>query len=345
MARSLSGTLTTAQKGTGRVPYIRIFINSVDYTGRLLFIEHIEEAYRDRAIIVLRNNDRALDPGTVDLRGYEFEVGYGFTTGAGNEYVGDGTNEPGPAALFVKNQQTISAEGQVVCQLYCEGMWMYAREQRIRAYGSAPYFVGAYDGTTDTVYDIIEDIIEGALGWTLDPKPSPDDGILDTFKPVFDINQIPYESAASLLYRLITMTKCYFRLRANNVWTIVYPQTSDSVNQTFYSDQEHYFLEYMEKYNEVVPNRIVVYANNPELLDPWPEPVMTGDTGAYSGNYTEVLQPYVVASITVQADASNRAAAIKTRLDSESLAGRLIVPHDCGMELYDKVSVVDTRGG
>jgi len=337
MARTLSDTLTAAQQGTSKTPYIRIVINGVDYSDRVLSVEHIEEAYRDRAIIVLRNDDRALDPGTVDLRGHRFCPGYGYVTSEGNEY-------SGAPDLWVKSQQVISREGSVVCQLYCEGMWMYAREQKVRAYGSAPYYIGAYDGTTDTVYDIIEDIIEGALGWTLLPAPSPDDGILTSFKPVFNINKVPYESAASILYRLITMTKCYYRLTAGLTWKIVYPQESDSVDEVYYSDQPHYFYEYMEKYNEVTPNRIVVYTNfNPDDETTWPS-ILVGDTGAYSGNYNEVIQPYVVASIDNQSDANARAAALLTRVKSESLAGRLIIPHDCGVELYDKVNVLDRRG-
>lgn len=337
MARTISETLKTAQEGTAKVPYIRIYINSVDYSSRLLFLEHIEEPYRDRALLILRNNDRAFD--AVDLTGRSFQIGYGYTTGEGDEYCGDGNND-GTPTLWVKNQQIVSSEGQVVCQLYCEGMWMYLREQRVMAYGSAPYY--DYQFTATTVYDLIEAIIETAMSWTLNAFAGAQDGIINTFTPVFDLNEMPYESAALVLYRLISMTKCYLRQKADTTWELVYPQTSDSMDKTYYSDKAHYFYEYMEKINEVVPNRIVVYCNQ-DADGGWTG-VITGDTGAYSGNYVEVLEPYVVGSITSQGDANNRAAAILTRIKAEGLAGRLVAPHDCSVELYDKVEVRDRRG-
>ncbi len=343
MARSNSATMIAAAAGTNRVPYIRIYINSVDYSSRLLFAEVIEEPYRDRGTFIFRNDDRLFDD--VNLIGRSFQPGWGYTTGAGNEYCGDGTND-GTPTLWVKNQEIISLPGRVVCQLYCEGMWMRLRERQIISVGgSAPYWLGDYDGSTITIYGIIEDIIEDDISWTLNPKPSPDDGILDTFKPVFRINSSEFEMSAFALYRLISMTKCYLRQKSATTWEIVFPQDADSVDETYYSHSAdgHSFKEYMERVTEVIPNRIIVYANNPNGEDPWPSGIITGDSGAYSGNYVEVKEHHIAPTITSQGDADNRAAAILTRLKAEGLAGRVIVPHDNRVELYDKVSVVDTR--
>ncbi len=224
---------------------------------------------------------------------------------------------------------------------------MRLRERQIVSLGgSAPYWLGDYDGSTTTIYGIIEDIIEDDLSWTLNAKPSPDDGILDTFKPVFRMNSGEFEMSAYALYRLITMTKCYLRQKAATTWEIVFPQDGDSVDSTYYSHSAdgHPFYEYMEKITEVVPNRYIVYANNPNGEDPWPSTIITGDSGAYSGNYTEVKEHVLAPTITDQDDANNRADALLVRAKAEGLAGRLIVPHDCRVELYDKVAVVDIRG-
>jgi len=59
--RTISGTLLAAQQATQRKPYIRVVINSVDYSDRVLFVEHHEEPYRDYATIILQNADRGLD--------------------------------------------------------------------------------------------------------------------------------------------------------------------------------------------------------------------------------------------------------------------------------------------
>jgi len=87
VARSISGTMLAAQKASEKVPYIRIAINSIDLSGRLLFMEYIEEPYRDRATLVFRNDDRYFDSNS--FVGYNFQIGLGFTTGSGDEYCGD----------------------------------------------------------------------------------------------------------------------------------------------------------------------------------------------------------------------------------------------------------------
>ncbi len=366
MARTLSTALLAAQTATKRKPAIRININSVDYSSRLLLLEHHEEPHRDYATIVLSNSDRGLDAvstATSNLLGYRFRIAYGYYTGetvaepngdgAGKEYVES-------ADLWVKSQQLISSPGQLVCQLYCEGQWMSLREQRVMALlnemavanpdevGNDPYFSATFEGT-HTVYQLIESILENAMSWTLNASPATDDDILNDFKPFFSLEELPF--AADILRGLISMTKCYLRAKANLAWDIVYPQTTDAVNETYYSDQPHYFLEYAEALNLMNPNRIVVFCNNPLNKDEWPEPVMIGDTGVPSGalnvgsgNYNEVLEAQLARTITQQLDADRRVAAILSRYKAEVLAGYLIVPHDARVELYDRAAVVDTRG-
>lgn len=335
MARSISDALLAAQVAPSNTPYIRIYINSVDYSSRLLALEHHEEAYRDRAVIILRNDDLALS--SVDFTGQQFKIGYGHVT-ASNEY-------SETADLWVKNQLFTSAPGQQVCQLYAEGMWMRLREQRIMAgvTGSQPFYDNTFNAT-NTVYSLIELVIENAMSWTLSAFAGAQDGIINTFQPIFDINQMPYENGATVLYRLLWMTKCYLRAKAGTTFELVYPQTSDSADETYYSDQAHYFMEYTEKVSLLIPNSIVVMCN--AGLDGLWTNIITGtaEDATEIAKYYEILQPFMAASITDQDDANRRAAAILTRLKAETLAGRLVVPHDARVELYDKVQVVDTRG-
>lgn len=361
MARTLSADLLTAQQATQRKPAIRILINDVDYSDRLLFLEHHEEPYRDYATIILSNSDRGLDDVATEdnnLTGYRFRIAYGYYTGqtvaepngdgAGNEYVDS-------ADLWVKSQQMISSPGQLVCVLYCEGQWAYLREQRVMALPDPsaievfdpskvtddPYFISTFEGTK-SVYSLIESVLESAMGWTLDAAPATDDGILTDFSPHYSLEELPY--AAAVLRDLIMMTKCYLRPKANLTWEIVYPQDTDTVDESFYSYQSPYFLEYAEKTNLITPNRIIVFAGNPDKLTVWPEPIIVGDSGAYIGNYDEVKEPTLAWTITSQTDADNRAEAIKTRYQAELQAGYLIVYHDARVELYDKVQVFDSRG-
>ena len=346
MARAVSGTLLAAQQAPKRKPYTRVVINSVDYSSRVLFIEHHEEAYRDYATIILDNHDRIFD--FVSLSGYRFRIGYGLTTGAGSEYYET-------ADLWVKTQSKVSSPGQLVCQLYCEGQWMYMRDQRMMALlnelavgdpdkvGADPYFIGTFE-KTKTVYELIESVIENAMGWTLNAFAGTQDGIINSFKPVYSLDGLP--NAADVLggdeIGLIRMTKCYLRPKANLTWDIVFPQDTDAVNEYYYSNQTPQFYEFSENDALVVPNRVVVFADyDPDAPE---EPIIVGDTGAYSGVYDEVLHFVLAPTIDNQTDADNLAAAVLTRFKAEELAGYLIVPHDSRVELYDRVKVEDWRG-
>ena len=119
MVRTLSPALLAAQQVTSRTSAVRVLINGVDYSSRVLFIEHHEEPYRDYASILLQNNDRGLDKVSTlanNLLGYRFRIAYGYFTGrivaepngdgSGNEYVET-------ADLCVKAQKMISSEGQL----------------------------------------------------------------------------------------------------------------------------------------------------------------------------------------------------------------------------------------
>jgi len=407
--RKIYETLLAAQKAVSATPYIRIYINDTDYSARLLTLEHHEEAYRERATLVLRNDD--LHFNSVDLLGKQFEIGYGHTVDSTNYYTGDGTSEPGTAPLWVKNQMMVSAGGQLYCILYAEGMWMRLRETRIMAgvitwkadtaftvgreliptipnghkyecttagtsgateptwttvsggtvtdgsviwteVGTGQYGYGTLFNATHTVEELMEMIFEIALSWTFhkraeareDGTTCVSDSIIDVFKPVFNVNQMPYETAAGILYRLIWMTECYLRATHNTTFELVYPQTDDAVAETFYSDQAHYFFEYTEKVNLLIPNSIAVVCNE-GLDEQWTEALLgTAKDDTEIAKYAEIIQPFVAASITTQGNADNRAAAILQRLKSETLAGRLVVPHDARVELYDRVSIVDRRG-
>lgn len=337
--REISGTLEIAQASASATPYIRIYIGGNDYSSRLLSLEHREEAYRDRATIILRNDDRTLDE--VDLAGEYFEIGYGHHTGEGDEY----SNAPG---LWVKSQQFISMEGVLACQLQCEGMWMLLRELRVLIAGNPPAYDVVYAGT-HTVYQLMA-LVLAAADFTLAALGGEDDGIVNNFTPIFDINELPYEAAAAVLYRLICMTKCYLRPQASKTFKVIFPQDADAVNENYYSDQGHYFFEYTEKRNLLIPNSVAVFCNQGEDGN-W-DSVITGtaeDAGAiaayaHGGFNGEILQCHQAATISDLTDANNRAAAILTKAKAEVLAGRLLIPHDASVELYDKVAVYDARG-
>ena len=186
------------------------------------------------------------------------------------------------------------------------------------------------------------------MGWTLNAFAGTQDGIINAFRPIFEVNQMPFENAAALLYRLMWMTKCYLRAKNGKAWDVVYPVTGDTADETYYSNQAHWFIEYVEKTILLIPNSIVVLCNQ----DPTGEwdteayPLITGtaEDATQIAKYAELVQPFIAGNIRSQVDADNRAVAILSKFKSEILGGRLVVPHDAQVELYDKVVIYDGRG-
>ncbi len=346
MRTVVAGTITQAlidtQNVSGRKPYISININSVEYWSRLEYIEYHEEAYRERAIIGLSNRDNSLDD--LDIDGEEFEIKTGHDT---TDQGGNSTDTVTHATMWVKSHQIISIQGERIYQISAEGMWIRLREQKVISGVTGPQdqMYSNVFNATNTVYELMELIIEGALGWTL--VIAPNDGIINTFKPVFSINQMPFENGAALLYRLVWMTKEYIRMRNNKRVDLIYPQVSDDVDETYYSDRAHWFTEYVEKSILLIPNSIVVLCNQDPTGEwntaAYPLIVGTASDQAQIDKYAEVIEVFVVGSITSQSDADDRADAILSKLKSEILGGRLIIPHDSRVELYDKVSIEDYR--
>lgn len=409
MVRTVAGgTITQAlideQNAASRTPHIRIYIDSTDYSSRLLYLEHHEEAYRDRAVIGLSNRDGTLDD--VDLDGQEFEIAYGYITGnavaepLGNNDTAEYVYTP---TLWVKSHQIISVQGERIYQIYAEGMWMRLREQKMIAginqwRASIAYvedqqvppttpnghlykctvagtsgateptwptatggtvvdgtvtwtedgYAGLYSNvfpSTHTVESLIQLIIE-SLGWTW-TAVADSDGLIDVFKPVFEINQMPFENAAALLYRLIWMTKCYLRAKSSKTWESVYPETGDAADVAYYSDKAHWFTEYVEKTILLIPNSIVVLCNQDPNLQwntaSYPLIVGTAEDAVQIAKYAELVQVFIAGNIRTQTDADNRAAAILTRMKAEILGGKLVTPHDSRVELYDKPAINDNR--
>ena len=351
MARSISATFLAEQQAATNTPYCKLVFTSKDagttvdlstdssaYGNRILLIDHTEEPYDDFATIIFRNHDRTIPR----MKGYWTEVGYGYVTGAGNEYLGDGTNEPAPPRLWIKHQQTVLAGGKLWEVLELEGMWTKLREQVIRL-GDPPLYTKSY--TTDTIYTVIR-LILAELGMTLNALVE-DDSIINNFQPQFDINAQPFEYAAPLIYRLLNMTASYLKALDDLEWEIKYPQSSDAVDLIFYSDQAPYFHEYVERVNTLIPNHFLVYGNaGDDGL--WADYIVSaspyGVDAAEIAAYDEIYRIVLAAALTTQGDVNSRAASLLARAKFEAMAGRMYAPHDARVELYDKLSVVDTRG-
>ena len=354
--RAASAAIITEQEALSKTSYIKLLFThksgspTYDYSARRLQIEHHEAPYNAiGTFIILDDHDRSIE----DITGYWVEIAYGYYTGnnvaephgdnAGNEY------EYTPR-LWVSSFMRYSAEGHAKVILNLKSAWEVLNEQLIML-GSPPlYYEKSINNTIYELLGVIFDEASSATGFTftLLALGAADDGVINTYLPAFEMNAVEgmYNSMAQLISDLMDMTFCYLRAKYNLEFEVVYPQESDSDDETYYSYQAHYFKEYTEAVNVLLPNHVAVFAYRNEDGTWTTPPMLIGEALDQDAidDYMEVLEPFLAPYITTQVDVDNRALVILARSQAEVLSGRLIIPHDCRVELYDRVKVYDTRG-
>ncbi|KKN70386.1 hypothetical protein LCGC14_0430810 [marine sediment metagenome] len=354
MTRVITPELKAAQEASFGTPAIELIFTSKDEltthdyslttasTNRLKYIEHWELPSDDFAIIVLRNEDLSIP----DLRGYYVDIGYGFDT---TDHGGSGLETSATARLWVEHQQYISEPGTLIVVLTLEGVWRRMMRKIIKSVGDAPDFTYKFEGLT--YYKILEFIIEDELGYELRALGQHDDGIIDTTVPEFEINKTVFEYAGLIVERLMNHTKSYLRAEAGLIFRVRYPLVSASEEETkygdvilqYYSDQAFQFYVYDEKKSVLVPNHIIVYGNqNPDTGD-W-DNIITAEAEDVGTNEQRVTEIQQAGGLRSQGELQNLADAILLRYKAQQTAGRLVIPHDCRLELYDRILITNSRG-
>ena len=359
MAKSISAPLLSAQQSLNRRPYTRLVFTSKDgnttydysfnpsvTTNRFFHIEHyalVEDGY---ATIVLKNEDNAV----ADLRGYYVDPGYGYDTsdngGSGNEY----STTP---RLWVYGQQHISAPGQQLVILLLEDIWRRMARKLVdveEELGIIFHLPSNYKTfNTFTIYGLMFYMVVTTLGYTLAALGDEDDGIINNIPTEFSINVSAFDYMGAMLMRLVAMTKTYLIAKPNKIFKVVFPEESDAVDFTYYSDQIPEFLEYTERKSVLLPNHIIVYGNYIEpteengLITGW-ENIITAEVSEIGTNEEDVLEIQVAQGLRSQAEVDNLANSILQKAKAQTVSGRLIAPMNIALELIDRVEILDSRG-
>ena len=359
--RVISTALNTAQQSNKRKPYNELIFNSsdgvsYDYSDRNKGIVHTEYVNNDKSIttyatIQLWNKDRAI----ADLTGYWIEVTYGdkfITNGVVTGMEGELT-----ARMWVKSQNTVSFPGTVDVVLRLEGMGEYLNERPCLMDTTAPWH---YNHWVETgAYGILYFALENE-GFILEYPlpPDQDDGIIDTWKPDFKINEtllIPtvegsisaitsHETVGGVIKRLMSTNYCYLRPKPGLRFDIRYPQEDEPVDETYYSYQPYWFYKFNYRKSPVIPNKFFVYCDMDFETGLFNVPLLIGfaEDEEESAKY-EVTSINWALDIRNQIDADNRANLYLSNAKLRSEGGELLTPHDIRPELFDKVEVKDAR--
>ena len=263
-------------------------------TNRLEEIEAHWEPFDDYCVMILRNDDLAVP----DITGYYVDLGMGYNTDSGLRY---GTRP----RLWIKKRHVLSGGGKeqkkdlkVILEL--EGVLNILKEQKVLIGAPPKYQDNFGELTGKTIYGMLEYLIETTLTlwtgitFTLDALGDQDDGIINTLvlEPVHNYIQPflnpnapnSFESYLDVFERLLAFTGCYLRPEASCAFKIVYPQSTDAVDETYYSSMAdgHVFYEYTNRDYVKIPNLVKVFVR---LGDTWDVSTKNGQATATTASH------------------------------------------------------------
>lgn len=339
--RTLSGTLTAAQQSDSATPYVQVDVlldpGGYRYTtkDRLYNIEHTEEPYGGQANIQLKNHDQSLSGK--DFKGWRVEIGYGYHTASGDEY-------SLAAPLWVIGHHDISLSGVLITELVCVDIWQKMSWAVMGADPDTgrPEYAAGWEADT-TIRQIIDQLLT-----SLDPPLSPvtvevNDGIIDTYKP-FYVTQIN-TPVRKVLRDILLLTKSGMRMTYQGM-KIRYMVPGAPPGYTY--DTAHAFLSEARQKGLVLPNWIICVDHLPTEEGDAEQYIGTAknlESIARIGAYPIVKAPPDSAGIASNAEAQTMAESILNQIEAEVAQGRMVVPHNCGQELYDVIQVQDSRAG
>jgi hypothetical protein len=315
LASSTSAVWLAAPWGVWQAP---LAASILDVTADVLELTSEDEPGGGRLRVVLRNDDgRYLDLSgarAVIQRGAEVRVSPGYVTASGPLV------SAGPA-YWLQGWEFTSGGGTASFVLHARDAW-----QLLDGWIARRQYAWAKDERN--VFQLLSFVLARA-GLELSALSS--SPIITDLYPSFTIH--PGESSATAVRRLLTMAPDVLFFRGDLAY-VKNPQSGDAADYTFGTD--HPILR--GRYATLRPpaNRAQVFGDGPfvEGFD-WPD---------IEDAYDRVRQTHDLNLDTVTL-AQDRASAELRHLAMASQGGSLVVPPNCGQELYDVVAITDAPAG
>ncbi len=316
------------------VPVLPYTLVAPGQSPALVSLDHYEEAYSNRATIVLAAGS-VLRPDVVTLSpeqylGLPILISYGYydTDGA---FVGSIDHGP----LYVASWSVLSEEGIVLLTFNCVSWWDFLEGSAMwrdpEANLEPPPLVWP---RTTTILDIVKSRIEPRAAVFLDE----DDGVIATYAPYVEAQQ--GDSVLAFVRNMMSMTECAIRIRPDG-YHIVRPRVRQPPHYT-YSSGGHPFYKASQSNRLIIPN--VVYAvEQPHAIGSKVKHVGTAEDTVSLSKLGIIATFIVDSSIKSTAEASNRAGAWMKRMQMKQWTGTLRVPMNPAQEMYDVVEVSDWR--
>ena len=344
--RDLSSTQLTAAQKKPTKPAVRVVLVSGETTytfyntsgdHRIVAMEHKEMAFAANATIVLDNRDKYFS--TLSLYGYTATISWGLKTSAGLEY-----SAAAPLQVVVQNLD--SSPGRLYCSLFCLGEMSLLAEDKADT---------TLLPTTQTLNDLIEDTLDATLAsyieangykaYTVNWDTGYDDGLIDSFVPEESVRVAIGTSRLAFIRRCIDFTNDVIRYEADGKFHILLPTTSGDTYDYEYEYpllDEHVFVSKTQMARLTSPNWVYVF-NDDYASDPTGEGNPGKDTTAYA--LRPIKLPIKLQKLADNDEADNLAIAILAKLRMNAKTAEIVVPMNCGQEIWDYVKITDTREG
>jgi hypothetical protein len=287
----------------------------LELTQDVVELDVREAPGKGEATLLLRNDDgRYNDPASPIGKGSQVEISPGYHTPAGPEV------SQGPA-FWIKGWEHRCREGSSLFVLHLGDAWWLLEGWRARRQYT-------WEADQASVKEILTFILSRA-GLELSVLSSSD--ALNTLKPAFTIH--PGENGAEAVRRLLAGLPDLLFFRGP-VACIKNPQSTDAADYSYGDD--HPILE--GRYSSLASpfNRIQAFGSG-----------VLGEAFAWEEVeelYDRLLQVHDI-NLDTQGKADERSQALLYQGQRAALAGEIVVPVNCGQELYDVVELTDGRAG
>jgi hypothetical protein len=297
---------------------------SLDVTNDVLVLSALTNSASGRIQIELRNDDgRYLGPPSPIKLGSEVLFSPGYRTSQGTEV------SAGPAYWIVgwthiSNSGTAALGCSASLRLFASDAWGLLDEWKARR----QY---AWAAEEKNVFQLLMFILARA-GLELSSYSSSD--ALVNHYPAFTIN--PGESGRSAVLRLLSKVPDVLFFRGNYGY-IINPQSSDSSVYDYGTGHAIQEAEYARRAKR--SNRVQVFGlpSSVSMTEDW-------DWEEIDLVYDQLAQVHDI-NLNTEAEAHARGQALLRHAAIESLDGYILVPMNCGQELYDVIEITDALAG
>jgi len=321
MAHDSEYSWLTSPDGVWRAP---LAVQDLDLTADVISLRQEAGERTGSLIIELTNDDgRYAGPGQDDIAvldiGCQVDFSPGYVTSAGSE------SSTG-LSFCLESYEHTSEGGRASLILRVRDGWAALEEWRARH-----QFRWNRSGDDAAVKEIISYILARA-GLKLEVKSQ--SSVITGFYPDFTVS--PGDSGQEVIARLLTFVPDLLFIEGNKAY-LVNPLGADSAVYNY--GDEHVIFEGTYWRGALKTNRVQVegYDGGLILVDSfeWDE----------IDRFHDRLRQVEDRNINTVTEAEQRGQAYLRRMEIESESGNIVIPVNCGQQLYDVVAITDGRAG